>query len=40
MKSYLKSLPSTLPHLLFWIAGVAATVLCTVVIGLYWASFR
>ncbi len=40
MKSYLKPLPSTLPCLLCWIAGVAGTVLGTLAIGLYWASVR
>jgi hypothetical protein len=40
VKSYLKPLPSTLPYLLYWIAGVAGTVIGTVAIGLYWAGVR
>jgi len=40
MKSYLRPLPSILPYLLCWIAGVAETVLTTVAIGLYRAGVR
>lgn len=35
MKSYLKPLPSTLPYLLCWIAGVAGTVPGKAAIGLF-----
>jgi hypothetical protein len=34
MKSYLKPLPSRLPRVLYWIAGVAATVFGTVALAL------
>ena len=34
MKSYLKPLPSRLPHVLYWVAGIAATVLGTVALTL------
>ena len=40
MKSYLKPLPSTLPYLLCWIAGIAGMVSGTVAIGLFWAGIR
>jgi hypothetical protein len=40
MKSYLKPLPSKLPNLLYWIAGIAGSVMVTVAIGLYWAGVR
>lgn len=39
MKSHLKPLPSRLPYLMYWIAGVAGMMI-TVVIGLYWAGVR
>ena len=40
MKPHLKPLPSKLPYLMYWIAGIAGMVMITVVIGLYWAGVR
>ena len=38
MKSYLKPLPSRLPYVLWWIAGVACIVFGTIAVGLFWVS--
>jgi hypothetical protein len=40
MKTYLKPLPSELPNLLYWTAGITAAVIVTVAVGLLWAGAR
>jgi hypothetical protein len=40
MKSYLKPLPSELPRLLYWTAGITVAVMVTVAVGLLWAGAR
>jgi hypothetical protein len=40
LKSYLKPLPSKLPYLLCWTAGVIGMVIGTVALGLFWATAR
>ena len=40
MKPNLKPLPSKLPNLLYWTAGITGAVMVTVAMGLLWAGAR